>query len=619
MILRRSVTVGVAVTAVLVLTAGGCGSDDPDGAHTRVSALWWGTQADGSTRSGVTPVTITARYDPTDSGFAVDLQGLRKAGAGEAWNAAAWSAAAIGTLGAGVDPRGRTISYSVGEAIDGPSAGALLTAGVLADLLATPLAPDISMTGTVLPSGGIGQVSGVPEKVRAAADAGITTVLVPQGQAIAVDAATKRRVDTIALGVELGVDVVEIPSVRSAFAQMAPTLTPAPQAPVPAMDADVLGLFETAAQETLARVAALTLTPSPSPALAAQRAEIEAGVQSAIIRVPELLGQGRQVEAYARAALAERTAASWNARAVALSAGAPQASLVARATELVAAADVAVAAAASTPVTFTEQMSALPDALSWGVDAGVLAQVVAARLAHSSAAPDFGQAAADLAQAQYDLDHFLPISVRTVALVGQLSLVGPGDLVELLAAYAELVADAGAANLSYFDQVVAPTTNTAPSEAQTAVVLRDRWAELAADSGADQGAVVTRMATALSFYVAGATAVAIASAPAAAAPAATPSDATPDGATANPWRIADQRAFTTQVDVATEETAAVSGQLAHLGADTSYLQWNEVFGRSTATAPTATGATDDIRLGGLQVQWYGNVDGKLLTALTSVP
>ena len=71
--------------------------------------------------------------------------------------------------------------------------------------------------------------------------------------------------------------------------------------------------------------------------------------------------------------------------------------------------------------------------------------------------------------------------------------------------------------------------------------------------------------------------------------------------------------------MATEETAAVSGQLAHLGADTSYLQWNEVFGRSTATAPTATGATDDIRLGGLQVQWYGNVDGKLLTALTSVP
>lgn len=54
---------------------------------------------------------------------------------------------------AGVDPRRQQLEYSMKEAIDGPSAGALLSVGSLAAIRSAKISRSTTMTGTVLPDG----------------------------------------------------------------------------------------------------------------------------------------------------------------------------------------------------------------------------------------------------------------------------------------------------------------------------------------------------------------------------------------------------------------------------------------------------------------------------------
>ena len=201
-----------ASTAVLLVAA--CAAQT-SGSSTTVNALWYGKQKDGSVAQGVTKVTI----DTTESnwsGFKVDLSGFESASAGAYWHSAATSAAAVAVLTSVADPRDLTVSFGVEEKIDGPSAGGLLAAGIRADLSSLPIPVGKTMTGTILPNGGIGPVGGIPAKLRAAKDAGITTVLIPKGQTTATDPATGKSVNLIDAGRELGVEVREVASVVAA-------------------------------------------------------------------------------------------------------------------------------------------------------------------------------------------------------------------------------------------------------------------------------------------------------------------------------------------------------------------------------------------------------------------
>ena len=70
------------------------------------------------------------------------------------------------------------------EVVDGPSAGAALTAAIIAALEGKKLRSDVYVTGTINPDGSIGAVGGVAEKAIAAAESGAKIFLVPQGQAV---------------------------------------------------------------------------------------------------------------------------------------------------------------------------------------------------------------------------------------------------------------------------------------------------------------------------------------------------------------------------------------------------------------------------------------------------
>lgn len=68
------------------------------------------------------------------------------------------------------------------QLIDGPSAGAAMTAAVIAAIESKDVRKDVAITGTIEEDGRIGQIGGVIEKAQSAGEHNLTLFLVPIGQ-----------------------------------------------------------------------------------------------------------------------------------------------------------------------------------------------------------------------------------------------------------------------------------------------------------------------------------------------------------------------------------------------------------------------------------------------------
>ena len=77
---------------------------------------------------------------------------------GDQMNASGWLSALVGAELADADLRDYRLSYSWSGLVDGPSAGGLMTSGVLALMRGESLLGDATMTGTINPDGTIGPV-----------------------------------------------------------------------------------------------------------------------------------------------------------------------------------------------------------------------------------------------------------------------------------------------------------------------------------------------------------------------------------------------------------------------------------------------------------------------------
>ncbi len=139
------------------------------------------------------------------------------AGASAMWRAAAWQASLTAAQLLDFDPRAMQATFTVQGRIDGPSAGALLTIGVLSGVRGDQLRDDVTMTGTINPDGMIGPVGGIPFKIEGAAKAGKKTVLIPVHDRFEFDPRTKKPVDLIAHGEQLGVKVIPVNDIWSAY------------------------------------------------------------------------------------------------------------------------------------------------------------------------------------------------------------------------------------------------------------------------------------------------------------------------------------------------------------------------------------------------------------------
>ena len=112
--------------------------------------------------------------------------------------------------------------------IAGPSAGAALSLLTISLLEGIELDESMSITGTINSGGLIGYVGGIKAKVEAAADVGLSTVLIPQGERFVDDDengsffsegnASNGTIDVIAYGESLGVAVIEVSDLDEALA-----------------------------------------------------------------------------------------------------------------------------------------------------------------------------------------------------------------------------------------------------------------------------------------------------------------------------------------------------------------------------------------------------------------
>lgn len=175
------------------------------------------TYSEGKTDGNIHPAKIQVGPNSEDTlnvGIAQDLAG----GLGGQWQAAVWIAAFQAAAALGRDLTDYEVLVRGQGFIDGPSAGALFAAGMMAAMAKVPVRSDVTMTGIVNPDGTVGPVGGIPNKFRAAVKAGKKILGYPMGQRYTLDMATQKVIDLQEFAKENGVQVVEIHSVDEAFA-----------------------------------------------------------------------------------------------------------------------------------------------------------------------------------------------------------------------------------------------------------------------------------------------------------------------------------------------------------------------------------------------------------------
>ncbi len=191
-----------------------------------VNYLYTVDDADGSF-GGVDNLLIEIDLDSRDE-VRVGFFQTEVGGAGPSWQAATWSAIMLSSMLLGIDANAYRFVFDVEGYLDGSSVGALTTVGILACILGDPIHEDMSFTGNLNPDGTVGPVGGIYYKLQGAAEAGVTTVLIPQGQAVEYVEELDEEIDYVAYGQELGIEVIEVIDIISAYQLMTGFALPLP-------------------------------------------------------------------------------------------------------------------------------------------------------------------------------------------------------------------------------------------------------------------------------------------------------------------------------------------------------------------------------------------------------
>jgi hypothetical protein len=595
---RRPAPVAAAATIVvglLALLLAGCGR--PAAGELVVPVLWAAGSGDAST-GGVERARVLV--GDGDGGYTVDLADSRAEGAGPAWLAASASAATVATLVSGVDPSSIRIRFTVTGRIDGPSGGAALAVGVLAAIRGQTLREGVTMTGTISPDAAVGRVSGVPAKVRAAADEGFDLVLVPVGNAGDRDPGTG--LDVVALGASLGVEVRPVADLGEAVAAFTggPITAGPDSAPLltPAVDAVAAS---TAAAMVTRLDAALASSAVPPAARAVPTARLAAAQQA--------LADGALASAYGTAAdgwlrlvrdsAAESTVAAANAGGL----DPERMRLEAEAAAVVAAAEAALARAGDPATRSVVARLNLPAALGWLTYARAVAESVDSSLPTVIAADQMGELAGTLAELRANVDVMWPDALAAVdeLVDGDASL--PADPGAFLDGYTMLIESAARANEGYAVDVLG-SLGADPVTTQVAAGATVALSTLVAGGSSPE----VRAAAALSWWfitteqVAGRQSYGL----------------DRFGLGTDVGVPADQPALDKAVRNASETVTAAAGNLAGRGVDTSYPVWVSAWAVASAEADVAAGAADGevLALGEL---WSAVVTANVLTAATSPP
>ena len=234
---KRNLAIGAGVLALVAVLAfvfrggSGGGGTEPGGGggkqpaptgkltatrEANVKAVWFrgpvGPQASG----GTSPTNV--RIAPNDKGRAsVGTTEQFAGGAGNQWKTATWLAAFSSSRLCGRNLTDHEFLVGTGGHIDGPSAGMLMTATMVALLRGKTPRADTTMTGTINPDGSAGPVGGIVQKMDGASKDGIKRFGFPMGGRNHTDLRTGRTVDLFEVGKEFGLEVREIQDVFQAY------------------------------------------------------------------------------------------------------------------------------------------------------------------------------------------------------------------------------------------------------------------------------------------------------------------------------------------------------------------------------------------------------------------
>lgn len=128
-----------------------------------------------------------------------------------------WLAASVASRYRGDPLLDREFVVKVKGHMDGPSAGALYTVGMLVLLQGDELKPNVTMTGTILPDGSIGLVGGVAYKLEGAKEKGMKKVLLPDGLRVEWDPDIRKFVSLAEHGKKLGLEIVFVKTIEEAY------------------------------------------------------------------------------------------------------------------------------------------------------------------------------------------------------------------------------------------------------------------------------------------------------------------------------------------------------------------------------------------------------------------
>ena len=162
--------------------------------------------------------SMSVRVLPNSSGRAsVGVLQEFFGGTGNMWNTAAWIAAFNASTLNNSSIVEHEYIIKVGGHVDGPSAGMLTTAAMLAALRGDAVREDTTMTGTINPDGTAGVVGGIAQKIEGAKEKGLKRFGYPVGTRSSQDMNTGQVVDMNAKAQSLGMEAKEIRDIYEAY------------------------------------------------------------------------------------------------------------------------------------------------------------------------------------------------------------------------------------------------------------------------------------------------------------------------------------------------------------------------------------------------------------------
>lgn len=231
-------------------------SGDTRQGSAKVLVLAAGVNPDGTYRGEGYDTKVSVENDKEDERLRVEFVEGEVGRSGDMWRASGWQASTVGVLTTGIKPSNRKITFDVkGDLGDGPSAGALLTVGLISVLRGDKLDGDMTMTGMINPDGTVGPVGGIPGKLDAAKRHGKKRILIPIGQRTETNPVTEETIDLVDYGEELGLKVEEVGDIYSAYQQFTGKKLPrwGTETDDVDLEADVADRFKTKAKEWYGR------------------------------------------------------------------------------------------------------------------------------------------------------------------------------------------------------------------------------------------------------------------------------------------------------------------------------------------------------------------------------